>query len=138
MPSTTTNTHDGDHQRQAVQQQLQLSTTNRSVPTPTTTALQCTTARVPVLLQTARVSVFDPANPVILCYKQSLSLDRQCIKTMLIKTFGLEKGSKQQCDVVSHPEWWSYSTFVSVRTIDLRPYLRSTHCTCHREIQVLS
>ena len=30
-----------------------------------------------------------------------LSLDRQCVKTMLIKTFGSDLGSKQLCDVVS-------------------------------------
>ena len=65
------------------------------------------------------MSVFNPANPVLSMnvrlifdsgnqrsyvtdkVKQSLSLDRQCVKTMLIKTFGSERGSKQQCDVVS-------------------------------------
>ena len=33
--------------------------------------------------------------------KQSLSLDSQCVKTMLIKTFGSDKRGKQLCDVVS-------------------------------------
>ena len=72
-----------------------------------------------MLLQTARVSIFNPANPVMSInvrlifdsgsqrsyvtdkVKQSLSLNRQCVQTMLIKTFGSDKGSKQQCDVVS-------------------------------------
>ena len=121
-PNTTTGTtSNGDRQRQTAQQNQPSSTTNQNIPigpTPTTTALQCTTAKVPVLLQTARVHVFNPANPVMSMgvrlifdsgsqrsyvtdkIKQLLSLDRQCVKTMLIKTFGSDKGSKQLCDVV--------------------------------------
>ena len=51
-----------------MQQGQPLSATNQgtpSVPTPTTTALQCATAKVPVLLQTACVHVFNPVNPVM-------------------------------------------------------------------------
>ena len=57
-----------DHQRQIVQRSQPSSTANRSapiVPTPTTTALQWITTKVPVLLQTARVHVFNPANPAM-------------------------------------------------------------------------
>jgi len=45
-----------------------INTANQSGPTgstPTTTALQCATAKVPMLLQTACVHVFNPANPVM-------------------------------------------------------------------------
>ena len=115
-PNTTTGTtSNGDRQRQTAQQNQPSSTTNQNIPigpTPTTTALQCTTAKVPVLLQTARVHVFNPANPVMSMgvrlifdsgsqrsyvtdkIKQLISLDCQSVKAMLIKMFGLDKGSK--------------------------------------------
>ena len=87
--------------------------------TPTTTAMQCVTTKVPVLLQTARTCAFKTSTPettmevriifdsgsqrsyVTNNLKEFLSLDPQHTETMLIKTFGSEKGSKQLCDVVS-------------------------------------
>ena len=72
-PSTTKgNARGEDHQRRIVRQSQPSSATNQgtpSVPTPTTTALQCATTKVPILLQTACVHVFNPANP-------AMSLDR--------------------------------------------------------------
>ena len=89
-----------------------------SIPT-TTAAFQSSTTKVPVLLQTAQVPVFRPGDPstsisirvifdsgsqrsyVSQRVKQSLALDPLYSETMLIKTFGSEKGNKQLCDVVS-------------------------------------
>ena len=113
----TTNTNNDNHQRQATEQQQPSSTTNKN--TPTTTALQCTNAKVPVLLQTARARVFKVASPkatrevrivfdsgsqrsyITSNVKKMLNLDSKFTETMLIKTFGSTKNGKQTCDVVS-------------------------------------
>ena len=57
----TTNTNNDDRQRQATEQRQPSSTTSQNIPT--TTALQCTNAKVPVLLQTARGRVFKVGSP---------------------------------------------------------------------------
>ena len=113
----TTNTNNDDRQRQATEQQQPLSTTNQN--TPTTTALQCTNAKVPVLLQTARARVFKVGSPkatrevriifdsgsqrsyITSNVKKLLNLDSKFTETMLIKTFGSTKNGKLTCDVVS-------------------------------------
>jgi len=86
---------------------------------PTTSALNCRSAKVPVLLQTARAMVFkvnDPQRKVearIMLDSGSqrsyitkevaygLSLAPKCSETMIIKTFGSQSEVKQVCDVVS-------------------------------------
>ena len=87
--------------------------------TPTTTSLQCASSKVPVLLQTARVDVLNPDNSSVSMsvrilfdsgsqrsyitekLKESLSLTPCSSETMLMNTFGSDKGSKQSCDVVA-------------------------------------
>ena len=68
LSTTAGNARGEDHQRWIVRQSEPSSATNQgtpSVPTPTTTALQCATAKVPILLQTACMHVFNPANPAM-------------------------------------------------------------------------
>ena len=104
----------------ATNQPQQVRRGNRIDNTPTTTAtLQSSTATVPVLLQTAQVPVFKPGDPATTMnirmifdsgsqrsyiskrVKQSLALDPLYSETMIIKTFGSERGNRQSCDVVS-------------------------------------
>ncbi|XP_065904623.1 uncharacterized protein [Dysidea avara] len=106
---------------QTIRQNKDAPNTGGMVPSmPTTTAaFQNSTTKVPVLLQTAQVSVFKPCEPTISMniraifdsasqrsyiserVKHSLSLNTLYSETMLIKTFGSEKGNRQLCDAVS-------------------------------------
>ena len=107
---TNSRTHD-----QPTMQAQQLTPVN--LMTPVTTSLQCLNAKVPVLLQTAQSCTFNPDNPGVSMrvrilfdsgsqrsyvtenLKWLLSLLQLSTETMLIKTFGSDKATKQSCDV---------------------------------------
>ena len=81
--------------------------------------MHCISAKMPVLLQTARAHVYNdrttqPTKEVRILFdcgsqrsyvtegiRKSLSLRPDDVETMLIKTFGSDKENKQECSVVS-------------------------------------
>ena len=115
-PNYTASTADNPSTPTSTSQAL-INSQNTHVPT-TTASLYCIDARTPVLLQTARASVCKVNNPNISrkvriifdCgsqrsyitdeLKSYLMLDPVCTETMLIKTFGSEDCSTQQCEQV--------------------------------------
>ena len=90
-----------------------------STTTPTTSSLHCVTAKISVLLQTARAMVFKTSDAemrtearimfdngsqrsyVTNTLAETLSLTSKHTETMVIKTFGCRSEAKQICDVVS-------------------------------------
>ncbi len=84
-----------------------------------TSSMHCVSAKMPVLLQTARAHVYNvkttqPTKEVRILFdggsqrsyvtegvQQSLSLQPDGVETMLIKTFGSDKENKQVCSVVN-------------------------------------
>lgn len=116
MTRQDTNSTTATNQQQQVGRNLKNEVDN----TPTTTAaFQSSTTEVPVLLQTAQVTVFKPGDPTTSMstraifdsgsqrsyiserVKESLTLDPLYSETMIIKAFGSERGKRQLCDVIS-------------------------------------
>ena len=114
-PSNTTR---GANSNTTVQPASQTVQNIPSNPVVTTASLYCVDVSTPVLLQTARASVFKVNNPndtrevrvIFDCgsqrsyitneLKNYLMLDPVCTETLLIKTFGAENRGRQVCDVV--------------------------------------
>ena len=95
----------------------------------TTAAFQTSTTKVPVLLQAARVDVFNPGDPsvstsirtvgannrtLLRSFKNLLSLAPHSSETMLINTFGSNKKSRQSCDVVAAGLSWRHGGALKV------------------------
>ena len=89
-----------------------------NVTVPTSSSMCCFNMRTPVLLQTARTSVYNLGNPenskevrilfdtgsqrsyITESVKKHLNLNAVSTETMIIKTFGMEGEGQQVCDVV--------------------------------------